>query len=256
MKKLEGKVAVITGCSGGLGKQIAKRFVTEGARIAICARNLSKLEATAKECEELGGEVLYQKTDLCNKDEMEQFVKATVERFGTIDILVNNAISICPPHPFLDHTDEELDLTMHSGFYATWHMMRLCFPYMKDKQSSIVNFGSTGGEMGMDGFAAYAAAKESIRAISRVAAREWGKYGIRVNTCSPAGVTDHVMETIGDLSQEMQDFVMNGMKNNPMCRIGDPYEDITPAVVFLACDDSRWVTGQNLNVEGGGNIHS
>ena len=256
MGKLEGKVAIITGCSEGLGKQIARRFVAEGAKIAICARNIAKLEKTAKECEEMGGEVFYQRTDLCVKEDMESFVKGTVDRFGTIDILVNNAISICPPHPFLDHTEDELNLTMNSGFFATWRMMLLCFPYMKDKNSAIVNFGSTGGEMGMEGFAAYAAAKESIRAISRVAAREWGKYGIRVNTCSPAGVTDHVMDTIGDLSKEMQEYILGGMKANPMQRIGDPYEDITPAIVFLASDDSIWVTGQNLNVEGGGNIHS
>lgn len=256
MGKLEGKVAVITGCSEGLGKQIALRFVAEGAKVSICARNITKLEATAKECEALGGEVFYRSTDLTVRSELEQFVKETVDRFGTIDILVNNAISICPPHPFIDHTDEELARTMNSGFYATWHMMRLCFPYLKDKNSSIVNFGSSGGEMGMDGYAAYAAAKESIRAISRVAAREWGKYGIRVNTCSPAGLTDHVLNTIDDLSPEMKDYVMGGFAANPMCRIGDPYDDVTPAVVFLASDDSRWVTGQNLNVEGGSNIHS
>ncbi len=256
MKKLEGKVAVITGCSGGVGKQIAKRFVTEGAKVAICARNLDGLAKTAKECEDLGGEVFYQKTDLCNYDEMSRFVKDTAEHFGTIDILVNNAISIWPPHTFLDHTDVELELTMKSGFYATWHMMRLCFPYLKEKNSSIINFGSAGGDNGNEGFAAYAAAKEAIRGLSRVAAREWGKYGIRVNTCSPVALTDHTIATLGDLPQEMQDYVMTGMKANPLCRIGDPYEDITPAVVFLASDESRWVTGQNLNVDGGGTIHS
>lgn len=256
MGKLDGKVAVITGCSMGLGKQIALRFVEEGAKVSICARNLDKLKATAKECEDLGGEVFYRKTDLCEKEDMEQFVKETVDRFGTIDILVNNAISICPPHPFLEHTEDELQLTMRSGFLATWRMMLLCFPYLKDKNSSIVNFGSTAGDMGMDGYAAYSATKEAIRAISRVAAREWGKYGIRVNTCSPAGLTDHVTGTIDYLSDEMKKYVMDGFKANPMCRIGDPYDDIAPAVLFLASDDSRWVTGQNLNVEGGGNIHS
>ena len=83
-----------------------------------------------------------------------------------------------------------------------------------------------------------------------------GKYGIRVNTCSPAGMTDHVTGDIDKLSDEMKAYILDGFKANPMCRIGDPYDDIAPAVVFLACNDSRWVTGQNLNVEGGGNIHS
>ena len=89
-----------------------------------------------------------------------------------------------------------------------------------------------------------------------MAARKWGKYGIRVNTCSPAGMTDHVTGDIDKLSDEMKAYILDGFKANPMCRIGDPYDDIAPAVVFLACNDSRWVTGQNLNVEGGGNIHS
>lgn len=104
--------------------------------------------------------------------------------------------------------------------------------------------------------AVYAAAKEAIRAISRVAAGEWGKYGIRVNTCSPAGMTDHVTADIDNLSDDMKAYILNGFKANPLCRLGDPYDDIAPAVVFLASDDSCWATGQNLNVEGGGNIHS
>ncbi len=256
MGKLDGKVAIITGCSMGLGKQIAKRFVEEGAKISICARSIGKLEATAKECEALGGEVFYRSTDLTVKEDMEKFVKETVDRFGTIDILVNNAISIWPPHPFLEYTEDELMTTMTSGFLATWRMMQLCFPYLRDKDSSVINFGSSGGEMGMDGYAAYAATKEAIRALSRVTAREWGKYGIRVNTCSPSSMTDHVEAELNNLPEDMKNYVLEGFKANPLCRIGQSYEDVTPAVVFLASDDSRWITGQNLNVEGGYNIHS
>lgn len=180
-----------------------------------------------------------------------------VEKFGTIDILLNNAVSISNPHPFLEHTLEELETTLHSGFYATWHMMRLCFPYMKGKKdASIVNFGSGAGEMGLEGYAAYASTKEAIRGLSRVATREWGQYGIRVNVLSPSAVTENVIDGISQLPQEQKDYVMQSLSQNPLRRPGDPYEDITPAAVFLASEDSRWVTGQNLNVEGGGNIHS
>lgn len=256
MGKLDGKVAIITGCSMGLGKQIAKRFVEEGAKISICARSAGKLEATAKECEALGGEVFYRPTDLTVLEDMEKFVQETVDRFGTIDILVNNAISIWPPHPFLDYTEDELMTTFNSGYLATWRMMKLCYPYLKGKDSSVINFGSSGGELGMDGYAAYASTKEAIRALSRVAAREWGKDGIRVNTCSPSSITDHVEAELVNLPEDMKNYVLEGFKANPLCRIGQPYEDVTPAVVFLASDDSRWVTGQNLNVEGGYNIHS
>lgn len=257
MGKLSGKVAIITGCSGGLGKHIAIRFAEEGANLAICARSADKLAATAKECEAKGVQVLCMPVDLTNVEQLTAFVEATAAKFGAIDILVNNAVSITSPHPFLDHTIEELNMTMHSGFYATWHMMRLCFPYMKDHgDASIINFGSGTGDLGLEGYAAYAATKSAILGLSRVAAREWGKHGIRVNTASPSAVTDNVMAGIADLPEEQKAYVMATLSTNPLCRPGDPYEDITPAVVFLASEDARWITGQNLNIEGGGNIHS
>lgn len=87
-------------------------------------------------------------------------------------------------------------------------------------------------------------------------AREWGKHGIRVNTASPSAVTDNVMASVTQLPEERKAYVMASLSTNPMCRPGDSYEDITPAVVFLASGDARWVTGQNLNIDGGGNIHS
>ena len=256
MGKLDGKVAIITGCSGGLGKQIALRFAAEGANVAICARSSDRLQETAKACEELGAEVVSMSVDLSVYDQLNAFVDAVAQRFGTVDILVNNAVSITPPHSLLDHTLEELDMTMHSGFYATWHLMKLCYPYMKGKASSIINFGSGAGDMGMDGYAAYASTKEAIRGLSRVAAREWGKDGIRVNIVNPSAVTDNVKASLDFLPEEQKAYVISSLSMNPMCRPGDPYEDITPAIVFLASDESRWVTGQTLMVEGGGNIHA
>ncbi len=256
MKKLEGKVAIITGCSGGLGKYMAIRFAEEGAKLAICARSFDKLEVTAKACEAAGAEVLYKAVDLCVLEEIEAFVKDVVERYGTVDILVNNAISIKPPHPFMEHTLEYLDSVFRGGFYATWHLMQLCFPYLKDKKSSIINFGSATGDLGKKGYAAYASCKEAIRALSRVAAREWGEYGIRVNTISPAAMTDHVKDSLPGLDEKTREYVIASLSKAPMKRPGDPYEDITPVAVFLACDESQWVTGQNINVEGGANIHS
>ncbi len=257
MGKLSGKVAVITGCSIGLGKQIALRFAAEGANLAICARSADKLDATAKECEAKGVQVLAMPVDLTNVEQITAFVEAIAAKFGTIDILVNNAVSIAPPHSFLDHTIEELELTMHSGFFATWHMMKLCFPYMKDKKdASIINFGSSGGDLGMDGFAAYAATKEAIRGVSRVVAREWGKNNIRVNVVSPVALTGHAAEELEHLPEDQKSYIMGGMASNPLGRIGDPYEDVAPVVVFLASEESRWITGQNIYAEGGETIHS
>ncbi len=256
MKKLDGKVAIITGCSKGLGKYIALRYAQEGARLAICARSFNKLEQTAKLCEEAGAEVLYKAVDLAQYEELESFVQDVITRFGTIDILVNNAVSTQPPHSFMDHTMEELDSVLSSSFYPTWHLMRLCFPYLKDKSSSIINFGSGVGLRGMDGYAAYASSKEAIRGLSRVAAREWGQYGIRVNVLCPAAMTDHVKETLPGLDEKTRAYVIASLSNGALKRPGDPYEDISPVAVFLASDDSKWITGKTISADGGVEIHS
>lgn len=251
MAKLDGKVAIVTGASGGLGKQIAIRFAREGAKLAICARTESKLMVTQQICEAAGAEVLAITADVCVYDQLKSFVEMTVDRFGTIDVLVNNAATICAPHPFIDHYVETLDESIQSGLYSTWHLMQLCFPYLKKNGGSVINFGSIGGVQGKEGFAAYAAEKEAIRGLSRVVAREWGEYNIRVNVCCPSVVTDRFEEGIQCCPPEMKAYLEASMMNNAMHRRGDPFEDGTPAILFLASDDSRWVTGQTLHVEGG-----
>ena len=163
MNRLEGKVVIITGASGGLGKQMALRFAQEGAKLAICARREKKLQETKDLCQQAGAQVLAMVADVSHHDELKAFVEKTAETFGTIDVLVNNASTISAPHPFLEHTINDLEEALHSGLYGTWQMMQLCFPYMKEHGGSIINFGSIGGVNGLEGFAAYAAEKEAIR---------------------------------------------------------------------------------------------
>ena len=237
MNRLEGKVVIITGASGGLGKQMALRFAQEGAKLAIC--------------EQAGAQVLAMVADVSHHDELKAFVEKTAETFGTIDVLVNNASTISAPHPFLEHTINDLEEALHSGLYGTWQMMQLCFPYMKEHGGSIINFGSIGGVNGLEGFAAYAAEKEAIRGLSRVVAREWGQFGIRVNCVCPNVITDRFEEGIHQSPKEIQEYLIGNMSQNAMHRPGKAYEDFTPAALFLASEDSRWVTGQTLHVEGG-----
>ena len=205
MNRLEGKVVIITGASGGLGKQMALRFAQEGAKLAICARREKKLQETKDLCQQAGAQVLAM-------------------------------------------VAEE---ALHSGLYGTWQMMQLCFPYMKEHGGSIINFGSIGGVNGLEGFAAYAAEKEAIRGLSRVVAREWGQFGIRVNCVCPNVITDRFEEGIHQSPKEIQEYLIGNMSQNAMHRPGKAYEDFTPAALFLASEDSRWVTGQTLHVEGG-----
>ncbi|MGB3351825.1 MAG: SDR family oxidoreductase [Mycobacterium sp.] len=251
---LDGKVAIITGCASGLGKQQALRFADEGATVAICDIQEEKLMATKELCEERGAKALALGVDVTDYVALVAFVDATVEAFGTIDVLVNNAHAITSPGPFLEKTIEDLDLEMRSSVYAYWHLMKLCFPHMSNHPgagASIINFASAAGVAGDALYAPYAACKEGVRGLSRVVAREWGEYNIRVNTLCPNGFTENVAAGIDALSAQAQDYVRKAFVDNPFGRAGDPYNDVAPVVVFLASDASHWMTGQNLHADGG-----
>ena len=122
---------------------------------------------------------------------------------------------------------------------------------MKEKGGAILNYGSIGGVEGMAGFAAYAAEKEAIRALSRVTAREWGEFNIRVNCICPNVATDRFLAGIEQSPKEVAEYLKASMSNNAMKRMGMAYEDATPAIVFLVSDDAKWITGQTVHVEGG-----
>jgi len=259
MGKLDGKVVLITGCSSGLGKQQAIRLAAEGASLAICARNAEKLAETTRLCEEQGAEVLAMTVDIMEYDSLVAFVDATVDRFGTIDVLVNNAHTITIPAPFLEKTIDDLDLEMRSSVYAYWHLMKLCFPHLRDKEgagASIINFASEAAIAGDEFYAPYAASKEAVRGLSRVVAREWGQYNIRVNTLCPNGLTENASGGLTTLSPEARAHVQKAFVANPFRRAGNPYDDVAPVVVFLASDDSHWITGQNIHADGGALINA
>ena len=251
MGKLENKICVITGASGGLGKQTAIRFAEEGAAVCICARNAQKLKKTEEICREKGSDVLALVADVSKPEELKTFVEAIAAKHGRIDALCNNAATISAPHPFIEHTIDDLEEGLRSGLYGTWYMMQYYFPLMKEHGGAILNYGSVGGVSGLEGFAAYAAEKEAIRGLSRVAAREWGQFNIRVNCLCPNVATDRFLEGIEQSPKEMQEYLKASMSHNVMHRMGMAYEDATPAIVFLVSDDSKWITGQTLHVEGG-----
>lgn len=254
MKKLEGKVILMTGCASGLGKSQAIRFAEEGAKLAICSRTESKLLETKRLCEEKGSEVLAISLDVMDYDSLVDFVNQTVERFGTIDVLVNNAHTITKLIPFLEKDVADLDIELKSSVYAYWHLMKLCFPYMKDKPgagASVINFAAKAGIEGTVAHAPYAAAKEAVRGLSRVVAREWGQYNIRVNTVCPNGFTDNCEEGMKFQSAEVQEWAKVAFFDNPFGKAGDPYHDVAPIIVFLASDESHWMTGQNFHADGG-----
>ena len=248
MGKLDGKVVMLTGAGAGLGKQSVIQLAREGARLSICDVRVDKLEETSEILRSAGAECLAIECDVSKYDNLTRYVDATVDRFGSIDVLINNANLQFEPVAFIDQNIDELERAMRTGLYSYWHLMKLCYPHLRGKSSSIINFVSGVYQIGHAGMSTYVVDKAAIRALTMVVAREWGRDGIRCNNISPFAITDTIKE---NLPEEFKDFVMNNAAENALGRIGDPLTDIAPVVVFLASDDSRWVTGQNINVDGG-----
>ena len=189
-----GKAALRDGSAGSIGYGIATSFAKEGANLVITGRNMQKLLDAKEELEKLYGvKVLPVQADVSagadNEATVQEVVRKAVEAFGGIDVLINNAQASASGVTLADHTTEQFDLAVYSGLYATFYYMKACYPYLAKSKGSVINFASGAGLSGNYGQSAYAAAKEGIRGMSRVAANEWGKDGINVNVVCPLAWT-------------------------------------------------------------------
>ena len=198
-----GKTAIVTGAgfaalkdgsAGSIGYGIATAFAKEGANLVITGRNEKKLDAAKEKLESAYGiEVLTAQADINasadNKAVAQGVVDEAMAKFGRIDFLVNNAQASASGVTLADHTPEQFDLAIYSGLYAAFYYMQACYPHLKETKGSVVNFASGAGLFGNYGQCAYAAAKEGIRGLTRVAATEWGPDGINVNIVCPLAWT-------------------------------------------------------------------
>ncbi|RLP84103.1 SDR family oxidoreductase [Mycetocola lacteus] len=242
--KLDGKVAIITGGAGGIGRGLTRVFVREGARVLFVDTNREAglaLEA------ELGERAVFHHRDLSTEGAAEAIREAALIAFGRLDVLVNNA-NRSTPAPLLDTTPEIWAQAFGSSFTPTQRLMMVCHDLLAESGGSIINFASGAGLTGSPTQGAYAAAKEAIRGVSRVAANEWGPEGIRVNVVCPYALTEGVKWWTENYPEQ----AAAALASVPLGRIGDVEADIAPAVVFLAGDDSRYITGQTLMIDGGG----
>ena len=241
--QLKNKTAIVTGGAGGIGRGIVRRFLAEGARVAVVDIDQDQGE---KLLAELDGEAIFIARDISVEANAAAIVAETVERFGGLDILVNNAHA-SRQASILETTKEIWDLSFNTGTMATFYLMRAAYPELKKTRGSIINFASGAGMKGLPNQVAYSAAKEAIRAISRTAATEWAADGIRVNVVSPVALTPGIVQwskAFPDAYQEVLDGI-------PLGRLGDPETDIAPVVVFLGSENSRYMTGQTLMADGG-----
>ena len=245
MGKLEGRVALITGASRGLGKAMAIAFAGEGARIAV-GYNASADGAadTVRTIRDAGGDAEGFQGDITQPEFVDRLVSDVVERFGGIDILVNNA-GVVSASPLVDMSVEDWDTMLAVHVRAMFLCCRAVLPHMLKKGSGkIVNMGGTFGMTGMENFTHLSAAKAAMIGFTRALAREVGPQGIRVNCLTPAMIRG---ETTANLPP---DYLESLRQRYPLRRLGE-VEDVNACALFLASDDSDFVTGQNLAPAGG-----
>ena len=261
MGHLQGKTVIVTGggravlkdgSCGSIGYGIATAFAKEGANLVLTGRNMEKLNDAKEELERLYGvKVLPIQADISagqdNKAIVDNVIKQTVDTFGDIHVLINNAQASASGVTLADHTTAQFDLAMYSGVYATFYYMQACYPYLAKTQGTVINFGSGAGLFGNFGQSAYAAAKEAIRAMTRVAATEWGKDNINVNVVCPLAWTAQ----LENWAEAYPEAFKANVKMPPMGHYGDVEKEIGRACVALTSPDLKYMSGDTVTLEGG-----
>ena len=253
MGALDGRVAIVTGAGQGIGRGIARRLAGAGASVLVAELNPEAAERAATELrDDFGFDAHWTPPDVSEKGDVPAMVATADERWGGVDVLVNNAWGGGGFGRIEWKDDEEIERGLKVGFWGTYWAMQACFPLMTARGGgSIVNLGSLNGVNAHLYTVEYNLAKEAIRSFSRSAAREWARHGIRVNVICPAAVTP-AYEMFQQFAPENAAELLT---MNPMGRMGDPEADIGGVAVFLESDDSRYLTGNTLFVDGGSHIN-
>jgi len=249
--KLADKVALVTGGTSGIGRAIAREFAQEGAKVALTGRSEERGREVVAEIEKAGGRAIFIRSDVRFADECRRAIDESRRAFGRLDILVNNA-GVFFPHNTVDCTEEEWDLTVDISLKGAFLMSKYSLPHLIAQGSgTIINVSSGWGIQGGNEAVAYCAAKGGLVVMTKAMAIDHGRQGIRVNCICPGDVDTPMLVEDAKLRNMPYARYLDEAANRPIGRVGRP-EEIAKAALFLACDDSSFVTGAALVVDGGG----
>ena len=247
-----GRAVLEDGSCGSIGYGIATAFAKEGANLVITGRNVEKLEGAMKDLQEKYGiKVLAIPADVSEKNDNDYLVKSVIDEiqkaFGRLDVVINNAQASASGVMLKDHTTEQFNLAMYSGLYAAFYYMKYAYPLLKESKGSVINFASGAGLFGNVGQCSYAAAKEGIRGLSRVAANEWAKDGINVNVICPLAWTAQLEK----FEQQYPEAYKANVHVPPCGHFGDAETEIGRVCVQISSPDFKYMTGETITLEGG-----
>ncbi len=248
MGRLENKVAVVTGATSGIGEAVALMYVKEGAKVVTVGRNEEKGKVLTDKIAAMGGESIFVSCDLRKKESIETLKKAAYDRFGKVDILFNSA-GVLVHKPFLDHTDEDFDFIMETNYRAyVWTMQAFLPEMVKAGKGNIINVASISSVWPELNAYYYGAMKAAVTNLSRNVAKEFARQGIRINCILPGPINTGMTPEDIKNSKEAQDAMINSVCM--LGRLGEP-DDIAYGAVYLGSDESSFVTGTNLVIDGG-----
>lgn len=248
--KLEGKVAWVSGANKGIGAGVAMLFAKEGAKVAMIGRTVSEGDAIAQEIKNAGGEAFFIRCDVTKEEDIKRSVEQTVERYGTIDILINNA-GIVDVKMLHEYTVEDWDWVMDLNVRSIFLAFKYAFPYLSQHEHSyVVNLGSISSFVGQDCTPVYTTSKSAVLGLSRSIGLDYARYGIRCNCVCPGITETPMLFTHMNAEKDPQGHYKNRLKRVPIARQLFP-EDVAKSCLFFACEDSAGVTATSLVVDGG-----